>query len=52
MATTKSRSTNFGSLERYDNALVGVASLAERYFADDPIDISALPGIGRRRARL
>ncbi len=28
---------NFGFLARYDVALVGVAGLAERYFADDPV---------------
>jgi type I restriction enzyme R subunit len=37
MATAKPSSTNFGFLDRYDAALVGVASLAERYFADDPV---------------
>jgi len=29
--------TNFGFLARYDEVLVGVAALAERYFADDPV---------------
>jgi type I restriction enzyme R subunit len=30
-------SPNFDFLGRYDDALVGVATLAERYFADDPV---------------
>jgi type I restriction enzyme R subunit len=37
MATNKSSGTNFGFLGQYDTVLVGVASLAERYFADDPV---------------
>jgi len=32
-----SQSVNFGFLAPYDDALVGVAALAERYFADDPV---------------
>ena len=31
------QSANFGFLARYDDALVGVAAQAERYFADDPV---------------
>ncbi len=31
------QSANFGVLAPYDEALVGVAALAERYFPDDPI---------------
>lgn len=30
-------SANFGFLERYDEGLIGVATLAERYFAEDPV---------------
>jgi type I restriction enzyme R subunit len=32
-----SRTANFGFLERYDEALVNIAALAERYFPDDPV---------------
>lgn len=34
---TDAPNVNFGFLARYDSTLVGVASMAERYFADDPI---------------
>ena len=36
-ALAKPGSANFSFLARYDDALVGIAAQAERYFADDPV---------------